>query len=330
MNKTTVFVSKNSSLSYEYGRYCSQICGPSKLLFLEDKEENFQKIPRFLVFVIPVFKLEKNSSESIAFESEKSQVDLKLYKLLNDKVFYKNDIDIIKKMFNLNLINSQTEIYFIFILEYINNSNKLKDFINLSYFIEDLNAIIKSIKGYYLVNSKSESEKESLIGFLRNLRIQTISPIKQMEQNNLAPIIYQFITSHDVCVIATGYKEFVRATSVEYIFKNNKFYIISESGEKYANLSCNKNIALTIFDSIQIGGRTKSIQVQGLAKIYDIFDDEIHFISNLRGLDKNIISSLNFELYVIEIEPISIELYDPSLKEAGYSTRQIFNPENFN
>lgn len=329
MNKVTVFYTKYTNNILEYAKYAAQICGPSKLYPLEENEIiNIKKIPKYLIFCITIFYYsEENNNESDILNIDES-ISKKIKKLISKYYFMEKDISTIQTMINSIILNDEKEIYFLFIKEKVKD-NSIKNLTSSDNFIQTINSLNMFIKGYSIFDSESKEEIDNLIDYLRKIRIQTLNPKKEMSQSELSSIILQFILNHDVCVLSTGYKENIRATVLEYIFKNFKFYIISEAGEKYANLACNRKVALTIFDSISQTGRTKSIQVEGISNIYCCNDEKIRYILQARGLNEEIIKSLNFEIFIIEIEPLSIELYDPSFKEIGYSNRQIFNPINF-
>lgn len=330
MNKITLFCDKNKEKVLRYAKYSAQICGPSRIVDFEeiDPEKPF-KLSQYLIFFIQI-TYNKNENLIIDYPVFVEEITIqKIKNILNNYFIYKKDLEGIKKLKEHLYIEEVKDIFFVFIKEEDNLYENLEKWEKSDFFISEINSISNLINGYIVVDPKKKEDKDIFIDYLRNIRIQTLSPKKKMDQSSLSSLILKFILEHEVCVIATGYKEFIRATTVEYIFKNFKFYIISEAGEKYANLACNPNIALTIFDSMPLSGRTKSIQVQGIATIYDSNDEKIRYILESRGLNKENIKSLGFDIFVIEIEPKSIELYDPSMKDIGYSNRQIFNPMNF-
>ncbi|MFN3412330.1 MAG: pyridoxamine 5'-phosphate oxidase family protein, partial [Exilispira sp.] len=330
MNKIEVFYSRKSENAFNYARFISQICGPARMNELnEDLCIKLNSIADYLIFCIEIFSdIKYNHILKDTFSLNTSSI-MHMKDLLNDNFIQEDDFKSIEKIKECLLNKSEKEIFFIFIkknnIKEDEKTDEYNGIIDIKHFINIIQSISNNINGFFLLDNSSFDNQEFFIEYLRKLRIQTLSPRKKMEQATLAPIILQFIVEHDICIIATGYKENVRATVVEYLFKNFKFYIISEAGEKYANLACNNNIALTIYDSFNHDGRTKSVQISGKARIYDSKDEKIQSILESRGLTKENIQLLNFEIFVIEIEPISIELYDPMLKNSGYSTRQIFN-----
>jgi len=333
MNKVSVFYDKNHEISYQYSIYAAQICGPSKIIDLEIiDEEKIKNLPRYLLFCIPIF-YNNNSQDNFKIEhKEYANIQIttiqKLKNALGNSFMNIKVVNAIKKIKEHLYLNQEKDIYFIFIKEDIELLSEKEKLMNTSIFIDEINSLSNFINGFIVLSSNIE-DRDLLIDYLRNIRIQTLYPKKTMNQTDLSSLILKFILEHDVCVMATGYREHIRSTTLEYIFKNFKFYIISEAGEKYANLACNNNVALTIFDSIPISERTKSIQVQGIANIYKNDDEKIRYILEARGLDRENIEKLGFDIFIIEIEPKSIELYDPTMKDFGFSNRQIFNPINF-
>ena len=329
MNKVTVFHDKNDEISYQYSIYAAQICGPSKIFDINSlDEEKIKNLSRYLIFCIPIFYNNSFQAEQKEYISLVETTIQKLKSNLANSFIDNKQIDVIKKIKEYLYLNESKDIYFVFIRQYIDLPSEKKELVNTNLFIDEINSLSNFINGFILLGPNVE-ERDLLIDYLRNIRIQTLYPKKTMNQVELSSLILKFILEHEVCVLATGYKDYIRSTTLEYIFKNFKFYIISEAGEKYANLACNRNVALTIFDSIPLSGRTKSIQVQGMANIFSHDDEKIKNILDARGLNKENIEKLGFDIFIIEIEPKSIELYDPTMKDLGYSNRQIFNPINF-
>ena len=106
-------------------------------------------------------------------------------------------------------------------------------------YLQPLNEILGSSLVY------SEAIEES---FNKERFIETILTIKRIkdegariiEENSLKHYIEDFINTHNTCSLSTGYGDRIRSTPIEYLYKDETFYILSEGGEKFANILLNQ------------------------------------------------------------------------------------------
>lgn len=69
-----------------------------------------------------------------------------------------------------------------------------------------------------------------------------------MERGALERVADAFLSSHNTCALATGWDGFVRCTPLEYTWRNNRFWFLSEGGHKFTALAHNQNVSLAVFE----------------------------------------------------------------------------------
>nr|WP_315024447.1 flavodoxin domain-containing protein [uncultured Aminipila sp.] len=156
-----------------------------------------------------------------------------------------------------------------------------------------------------------------------------IKKIKDHSKNPVEPqllreYIDDFITTHNTCTLATGHGDHIRATPIEYLYKNNCIYIFSEGGEKFANILLNPNISVCIYDAYKGMSELGGMQITGTAEIIDTKTDEYLSVLSYKGLDPDKIYSLPVALNLIKIHIKKVEFLWSEFSRLGYSTKQMY------
>lgn len=148
--------------------------------------------------------------------------------------------------------------------------------------------------------------------------------INVLPDEKLLTEIEKFIKSHNTCALATGYDDKIRCTPIEYFYLKGIFYIISEGGEKFANIALNKNVALSIFDPYSGMNNLGGMQISGKAVVIEEGSEEYENIFEYKGISSNKITERRFSLNLIKIIPEKVEFLSSIFKSKGYPTKQIF------
>lgn len=148
--------------------------------------------------------------------------------------------------------------------------------------------------------------------------------IKVLPDDKLLTEIEKFIKSHNTCALATGYDDKIRCTPIEYLYLKGIFYIISEGGEKFANIALNNNVSLSIFDPYIGMNNLGGMQISGKAFVLEEGSEEYENIFEHKGISINKINELPFSLNLIKIIPEKVEFLSSNFKSQGYPTKQIF------
>lgn len=144
-----------------------------------------------------------------------------------------------------------------------------------------------------------------------------------MPKDRLKEKIEEFIKSHNTMALATGKDDWVRCTSLEYIYLNEMFYIITEGGLKYQGLWQNKNISAAIYDAYHTMANLKGLQITGKAAFVEIMSDEYQQVFSERHVSLKKLDQLTMNLYLIRISPVKYEMLNSDFKKDGFDTKQI-------
>lgn len=90
-----------------------------------------------------------------------------------------------------------------------------------------------------------------------------------LNEVELKKYIDEFIKEHNTCTLDTGYKEFVIATPIEYMYTEDVFYFITEGGLKFNGILQNHNVSIAIYDNYTGMSNLKGLQIQGKAEIIE-------------------------------------------------------------
>ena len=142
--------------------------------------------------------------------------------------------------------------------------------------------------------------------------------------------IEKFLTSHNTCTLSTAYKNRVRSTPIEYIYSNGFMYLLSEGGEKFFNIPLNKNVSAAVYDSYTGMNNLAGMQITGSAYILPDDTAEYQNVIKMKGLNKNFIKNMPFNMNIIKIELDKIEFLYSKFKEMDFEPKQIyFFPKRF-
>jgi len=146
----------------------------------------------------------------------------------------------------------------------------------------------------------------------------------QLEDNKLKTAINEFLSSHNTCTLATCHLDSVRSTPIEYNYYNGFLYLLSEGGEKFANLLLNKNVSVSIYEDFDKMNNLKGMQISGHASLIE-HNEEFNSVLEFKGLDIKFIKSMPIKMNMIKIVPDKIEFLNSKFLDEGYNIKQIYN-----
>ena len=138
----------------------------------------------------------------------------------------------------------------------------------------------------------------------------------------LVTAIEAFLARHKICTLATAGNGIVRNTTVEYLYAEGAFWIISEGGLKFRALQANKNVCLAIHDDDISFATLAGLQVTGTAEVVEPFGADYAHACKLRGLPMERLRAMPFVMNIIKVTPTRFDYVDGTLKERGFSPRQ--------
>jgi menaquinone-dependent protoporphyrinogen IX oxidase/uncharacterized protein YhbP (UPF0306 family) len=145
-----------------------------------------------------------------------------------------------------------------------------------------------------------------------------------MEREELKKHIDEFLKSHNTCSLCTGHEDSIRSTPIEYSYINDMLYMISEGGEKFANLLINDSVSISIYDPFKAMNQLGGMQIDGRASVVDLNSNEYMEVLEKRGLKYNQLINLPIRMNVIKVSVKKIEFLWSNFKELRYEAKQIY------
>jgi predicted pyridoxine 5'-phosphate oxidase superfamily flavin-nucleotide-binding protein len=150
-------------------------------------------------------------------------------------------------------------------------------------------------------------------------------PKKELENH-----IANFLTTENMCVLATCSNDLPRATPIEYYSKDLMPYMIAEPGQKLKNIEVNPRVSVGVFAPYAGWFSAKGVQLTGEAHIVDRnnkrdFDEGLSVYKWQKTAAELGIKELPETVKFLRIEPKKAELIDMPLNGKGYAARQILN-----
>lgn len=153
-----------------------------------------------------------------------------------------------------------------------------------------------------------------------------LSPNMPSEQ--LKKMVEEFLTAHNTCTLSTAGGGRVRATPIEYTYNNGLIYILSEGGEKFANILLNNMVSIAIYEDYTGMNNLAGMQISGQAQIVSPGKPEYEDILKIKGLSPDFINKLAINLNLVKITLDKVEFLYSIFQEMGNETKQIFQFNN--
>lgn len=311
MNNTLVLYESNYNTTKKAAEIISFIVGNSKLLDIENSPNSIDKYSN-IVIAFPLYG-KKTGNKTIKY-LEKYNFDFTNKKLIvvcvglskKEGIQYSTQIQNITKKAN---------IYYHFIHgELALSKLTQEDKSSIKNFSEIINVPFKDMGEF----KETEAVKAAI-----NIKKYIDRPQKTVPKIEMKKSIDQFIKKHNAATIATGYESFIRATPIEYEYKDNVFYFISEGGLKYVGIIQNKNISMTIYEEYTGMDNLRGLQITGNCQMIDTYSEEYQEIINLKKLSLEYIKKLPVTLNIFKVTPVKYEFLNSNFKKNGYSAKQI-------
>jgi len=144
----------------------------------------------------------------------------------------------------------------------------------------------------------------------------------KVERLELLHEMEKFISSHNTCALATGSRNFVRCTPIEYSYKDGAFWLFSEGGLKFRALLKNKNVCLAIFDPFTTFDTLNGMQISGTAEIIDMWSEVYLNMLEFKKIQPEALKISSNQLYLIKIKPNRIDYIYSEFRKLGFDIRQ--------
>lgn len=170
--------------------------------------------------------------------------------------------------------------------------------------------------------SKRPAIMEEIADKLVTLK-RAIEDCSDMPQGELAERIDKIMRSHNTCTLCTGHGGSVRATPIEYIYKDGALYFLSEGGEKFAHLFANSYCCAAVFNAYSGFDSLESVEIEGYALPVEPFGDEYNNIIETRGLSAEKLRGLPVKLNMLKLAPQRIEVLKSDFAKEGFTPKQV-------
>ena len=190
------------------------------------------------------------------------------------------------------------------------------------HFFDHVHAIEKITGVDAIVRSTGmfDPEGASLLG--EDLAAVLRAPEKKMDDADLKVEIEKILKEHKTLALATASETYTRCTPLEYIYRKNKIYILTEGGMKFRGLLVNKNVSFAIYKESDSMDDLEGLQVQGEARLVDFMNEEYENVLEFKGIDPEKIKAMPNEMHLICIEPTKCDVLCTAFKEKGFSVKQ--------
>ncbi len=148
----------------------------------------------------------------------------------------------------------------------------------------------------------------------------------EMPAGQLMSWVEAFFAEKTACALATGHDDQVRCTPLEYSYHDGAFWIFTEGGLKFANLECNKNVSLAIFDQDAKFGALRSVQVEGTVEIVEPLSDVYLTHAEYKKVPEAALRKLAGEghpMHLLRIVPTHADILCSAFKSEGFDSRQM-------
>jgi len=157
---------------------------------------------------------------------------------------------------------------------------------------------------------------------LKSLKENLIVPI---DENKVKVSVEEFLTTHNTCTLSTGHLDKVRSTPIEYNYIDGFLYLLSEGGEKFANLLLNENVSVAVYEDYTEMNNLKGMQITGKASIVEGDGEEYNQVLKLKGLNVDVINALPVNMNMVKIVIEKVEFLNSKFKMEGADAKQIYN-----
>jgi len=143
-----------------------------------------------------------------------------------------------------------------------------------------------------------------------------------MDRESLLAEAEQFLAAHNTCALATGSGGFVRCTPIEYSYREGKFYLFSEGGQKFRALEKNRNVCLAVYDEYRGFANLAGMQVTGTASLVEPWSEEYLAQLAFQKLPEAALRALDHPMYLLRIAPARVDFLCSAFKARGFAPRQ--------
>ena len=311
MRKTLILYESRYGSTKEAAKILALILGPARACRVDEFEESYKDID-LLVIGTPIYS---------------EQIDPKIVQFIEENSSWLKDKSIVLFCLSLDRANGDA------VLQKLLRDQQLKVISSKAFGgkldLEKLNdedhrilLVFQDKMGLPMQNVDNFS-RDKIIEFALEIKQATERPAKTMPSVELGPWVEDFLKKHNTCTLATALGNRVRATPIEYNYHSGLLYLLSEGGEKFANILLNNRVSIAVYDEYRSMDKLAGMQITGQAFIVDPGDQEYKDFLHLKGYNPDKIATMPFVLNMIRIEMEKVEILNSDFKKMGQEVKQI-------
>lgn len=308
MQRTLIIYESPYGTTKKVAEYLSRILGPSNYCRTSEFKDIYQDFD-FFVIGSPVYS---------------GKLDPKIYQFVKD---------------NLPWLKDKPVALFSTSISHKDGNENLKELSN----IISSTVSSKALGGTLKLDVLTEEDSKALNAFSQQVGF----PLKDMDNFNLEDVISyalelkeikeslispapqtkklmdEFLSSHNTCTLSTSYNDRVRSTPIEYNYFNGFIYLLSEGGEKFANIPFNQQVSVSVYEDYTGFQNLAGMQITGTSHIIDEESDEYQDVLEMKGLKIDFIKRNPVKMNMIKIKIEKVEFLYSEFKKLGYEPKQI-------
>jgi flavodoxin len=305
LQRTLIIYESKHGTTEKMVKYLSLIMGPAKVCKVEEFTDAYRNFDLYVIGS-PIYE---------------TKLDAKILKFVENNIDWLKEKNIV--LFCNCIIGSDGEFYLQPLKELFGEKVIFSRAIRGELISGSLNKIEHEVKEsqFDLLSSFS---MEELVNFSLNLK-EAISKLKRKApEDTIKKFLEVFLHSHSTCTLCTGIDGKVRGTPVEYFYKDGYIYMLTEGGEKFANILLNPNVSICIYSSFTNIDKLNVLQINGVASLVDMNSREYNEIMRRRGIKSERLMVFPAYLNLLKIKLGKAEYLYHKFNEMGYDGRQVY------
>ncbi len=154
------------------------------------------------------------------------------------------------------------------------------------------------------------------------LRRRLFREASEMPGPELRALVMDGLAARTTCTLCTGHGDEVRATPIEYLLLDDRLYLFSEGGEKFAHLLANARVSVAVYDPFVSMASLFGLQLTGRAVLVPVWSAEYGRALAAKGLAAERVRALPVLIHLVRIELEEAELVSSEAQRSGYAARQ--------
>jgi hypothetical protein len=154
------------------------------------------------------------------------------------------------------------------------------------------------------------------------LRRRLFREVSEMPGPELRALVMDGLAARTTCTLCTGHGDEVRATPIEYLVIDDRLYLLSEGGEKFAHLLANPRVSVAVYDPFVSMSSLFGLQLTGRAALVPAWSVEYGRALAAQGLAPERVRALPVLIHLVRIDLEEVEVVSSEAQRRGYAARQ--------